>query len=513
MTTVTLTLVLLVATAGPAGAAGAAGTAPVAQPPKAGFPLGATLGSVRVPIRVSWPAATAGGAPLARYSLQHRADAGSWRAIALPSGLPRSITVLLRPGRLHQFRLRVRDIHGTYSAWATAPAVWLDAAQEDDLDIDYSGDWTKRATTSAFGAGLRTSSTSRDTAGLSFTATEFAWVSSRGRSRGRATVSATGQPDAIVDLYRSTTSTRRIVHVARWAESGKRSVGIQVEGTTTRPRVDVDALLTLGPPPVGVLLGAGDIATCSGTNDEATADVVESLPGIVFTAGDNAYSDGSARDFAECYDPSWGRFRERTRPTSGNHEYRTPGASAYFDYFGPVAGAPGQGWYAYDLGTWRVYSLNSNCSDIGGCGSSSAQYAWLQADLAANQRRCVAAYWHHPRFSSGPHGPSSAMSSILRLLYDSGADVVLAGHDHMYERFAPMNSAGTADAARGIRHFVVGMGGAALYAPGPTRPNSELIESNTYGVLKLTLSWSAYHWAFVAAKGGEFTDQGSAGCH
>jgi hypothetical protein len=512
--TLALASVLLVATAGPAGAVGTAGTAPVVQAPIAGFALGATLGTTKVPLRISWPAATTGGAALARYYLQRRVDGGSWSRVTLPSGLSRSVTVKIKPGRLHQFRLRAVDINGAYSLWAIAPPVWLDAAQEDDLDIDYSGDWTKRASTSAFGGALRTSSTSGDTAGLSFTATEFAWVSSRGRSRGRATVSASGQPDAIVDLYRSATATRRIVHVARWAESGERSVGIQVEGTTTRPRVDVDALLTLGPPPVAVLLGAGDIASCSSTNDEATADVVESLPGTVFTAGDNAYSYGSTRDFADCYEPSWGRFRDRTRPTPGNHEYRTPAAAPYFAYFGPVAGTPGQGWYAYDLGTWRVYSINSNCTDIGGCGSTSAQYAWLQADLAANERRCVVAYWHRPRYSSGPHGSSSRMATIVKLLYDERADVVIAGHDHLYERFAPMNPVGVVDATRGIRHFVVGTGGAPLYDPeSPTVPNSELIEADTYGVLKLTLSWSAYEWEFVAAKDAKFSDQGSAACH
>jgi acid phosphatase type 7 len=232
------------------------------------------------------------------------------------------------------------------------------------------------------------------------------------------------------------------------------------------------------------------------------------------TVGDNVYPDGRAVEFANCYAPSWGRFKQRTRPSPGNHDYHTSAAAAYFAYFGPVAGKPGQGWYAYDLGTWRIYALNSNCPEIGGCGTTSAQYAWLQADLAANARRCVAAYWHHPRFSSGPHGPSTRMSSILQRLYDAGADVVLAGHDHLYERFAPMTPTGAADATRGIRHFTAGMGGAPLYEPESTAaPNSQLIEADTHGVLKLTLGWSAYEWEFVAANGDTFTDRGNAGCH
>lgn len=503
-------VVLLTASAGPAGAGA---LVPLAQPPTASFILGATLGSIRVPVRVSWPAATAGGAELDRYTLEHRADSGSWSGITLPSALARSVAVKLRPGMLHQFRLRVVDSSQIASAWATAQPVWLDAAQEDDLDVVYAGSWSRMTATSAFGGALAASSQAGATAGLSFTAAEFAWVSKRGPTRGRATVSASGQPDAIVDLYRSSSQSRRIVHIGQWDATGAREIGIRVEGTASRPRVDVDALLTLGPPPVGVLLGAGDIATCPSAHDEATADLVESLPGTVFTAGDNVYPIGSTSDFDNCYEPSWGRFKERTRPIPGNHDYGTRAAAPYFAYFGPVAGMPGQGWYAYDLGTWRIYALNSNCSAIGGCGTTSAQYAWLQADLAANQRRCVAAYWHHPRFSSGPHGPSSRMSSILQRLYDAGADVVIAGHDHLYERFAPMSPTGTADPTRGIRHFVVGTGGAGLYDPGGAAPNSELIEADTHGVLRLTLSWSAYEWEFIAASGAKFTDEGSASCH
>jgi hypothetical protein len=243
--------------------------------------------------------------------------------------------------------------------------------------------------------------------------------------------------------------------------------------------------------------------------------VVNSTAGTVFTTGDNVYMKGTSTEFKECYHPSWGQFRERTRPASGNHDYKASSTAApYFAYFGTRAGTPGQGWYAYDSGTWRVYALNSNCPYVGGCTTSSAQYAWLKGDLAANPRRCVAAYWHHPRFSSGPHGSSTAMSDVMTLLYDRGAEVVIAGHDHSYERFAPMTPSGVVDGARGLRTFVVGTGGGPLYAPGTVAaPNSEVLETQTFGVLKLTLDWAGYAWRFLPAGEGTFTDSGTGTCH
>jgi hypothetical protein len=261
------------------------------------------------------------------------------------------------------------------------------------------------------------------------------------------------------------------------------------------------------------LVGAGDIAVCDSDGDEATARLLDGIPGTVFTAGDNAYEDGSTSDFQDCYAPSWGRHRGRTKPSPGNHDYHTSGAAGYFGYFGELAGPGQRGYYAYDLGAWRIYSLNSNCDDVeGGCEAAGEQVAWLRGDLAANPRACVAAYWHHPLFSSGNHGNNSEMADIWEALDEAGADVVLAGHDHHYERFAPMVASGERDDA-GIRAFVVGTGGRGLYSLGSINPNSEVRNNTTHGVLKLTLRADRYDWEFVPVAGATFTDSGSGRCH
>ena len=232
----------------------------------------------------------------------------------------------------------------------------------------------------------------------------------------------------------------------------------------------------------------------------------------VFTAGDNAYETGSLANYADCYDPTWGAFADRTWPVPGNHEYGTPGAAGYFDYFGARAGTVGAGWYAYDLGGWRIYALNSNCAVVG-CAAGSAQEQWLRADLAASPRACVLAYWHHPRFSSGEHGNDPEVAPLWDALYEAGAEVIVNGHDHDYERFAPQTPTGEANSATGIREFVVGTGGAALRAFSTVRANSQVRNSATYGVVKLTLSPTGYAWQFVAAGSGTFRDSGSSTCH
>lgn len=270
------------------------------------------------------------------------------------------------------------------------------------------------------------------------------------------------------------------------------------------------ASVTVEPRPASVtLVGAGDIASCGSSGDEATARLLDDIPGTVFTAGDNAYEDGSAEDYASCYGPSWGRHRDRTRPSPGNHEYFTPGASGYFGYFGSRAGDADKGYYSYDLGAWHVVVLNSNLN----VGTGSPQEVWLRADLAAHPARCTIAIFHHPRFSSGPHGGSTVMQSLWQALYDGGADVVVVGHDHLYERFAPQNAEGQLDVARGIRQFVVGTGGASAYSVMSPSPNSEVRRSGTRGVLKLTLYADRYEWKFVPVQGATFTDTGIASCH
>ncbi|MGH7674027.1 MAG: metallophosphoesterase family protein [Gemmatimonadales bacterium] len=258
-----------------------------------------------------------------------------------------------------------------------------------------------------------------------------------------------------------------------------------------------------------VLVGAGDIGTCGSAADEATASLLDSIAGVVFTAGDNAYPDGAATDFASCYAPSWGRHKARTRPAPGNHDYHTANGASYYAYFGAAAGTAGVGYYSYDLGDWHIVSLNSNLS----MAAASPQEAWLRADLAAHPVSCTLAYWHHPRFSSGEHGSDDSPAPLWQALYDAGADVVISGHDHTYERFAPQTPAGAADPARGIREFVVGTGGASLYDFTTIAANSEARGNTTHGVLKLSLRPSGYDWEFIPVAGGTFRDSGSGRCH
>lgn len=261
-----------------------------------------------------------------------------------------------------------------------------------------------------------------------------------------------------------------------------------------------------------ILVGAGDIATCRGTDDEATAALLDAIGGTVFTAGDNVYSDGTSEEFAKCYAPSWGRHKARIRPAVGNHEYHTPGAAGYFAYFGEAAGDPSKGYYSYDLGAWHIVVINSNCDEIGGCEPGSAQEQWLRADLAAHPTACTLAYWHHPLFSSGQHGSQTEVQPIWQALYEAHADVVINGHDHNYERFAPQNPSGQADPEWGIREFVVGTGGANLRPIGEPVANSEIRDADTAGIIQLTLHPTSYDWQFMPIAGKTFTDAGSAAC-
>lgn len=258
--------------------------------------------------------------------------------------------------------------------------------------------------------------------------------------------------------------------------------------------------------PPAVLVGAGDIALC-GPAADATARLLDTIVGSVFTAGDNTYPTGSADNFTKCYEPTWGRHKARTFPSPGNHEYEVSGAGPYFSYFGPAAGPPGLGYYSYDLGSWHVLSLNSNISGQPG----SPQYEWIRSDLALRARPCTLAYWHHPVFSSGPNGNLPVMREIWRLLDQAEVDVVIVGHDHDYERFAPQDADGRPN-PRGIREFVVGTGGGPLYQQTVVKPNSEVRDSHTWGVLKLTLRANAYDWEFVPVDGQPFRDSGSSEC-
>ena len=257
-----------------------------------------------------------------------------------------------------------------------------------------------------------------------------------------------------------------------------------------------------------VLVGAGDIGDCSTRGSQLTAEIVARRPGTVFTAGDNAYPSGTTESFRDCYHPTWGRHRQRTRPSPGNHEYELPGAAPYFQYFAEIAGASGLGYYSYTLGSWRVLSLNSEV----GLDAASAQMTWLRDDLSANRTLCTAAYFHKPLFSSGFHGDQLQMREMWRTLYEFGVDVVISAHDHNYERFAPQDFTGRFDPERGIRQFVVGTGGTTLRAVGALRPNSE-VHGSSWGVLVLTLEDSLYRWEFVPAEPGGVQDAGTAQCH
>lgn len=263
-----------------------------------------------------------------------------------------------------------------------------------------------------------------------------------------------------------------------------------------------------------ILVGAGDIADCKDlTGAEATAKLLDQIPGTVFAAGDLAYPDGSKENFV-CYDKTWGRAKSRTRPAPGNHEFHSSGATPYFDYFGTAAGDPKSGYYSYELGAWHIIVLNSECKDVGGCEGGSAQEKWLRADLRAHPAACTLAYWHKPLFSSGgAHGNDLTVKPLWDALYQADADVILGGHDHDYERFAPQTPDGAADPKRGIREFVVGTGGKNHRPFGQAKANSEVRDASAFGVLKLTLKPGSYEWEFISEAGKTFTDSGSGTCH
>ena len=293
----------------------------------------------------------------------------------------------------------------------------------------------------------------------------------------------------------------------RESSNGPQLIVTLASGTpTATPSPLPTATPTASPTPFSdtVLVGAGDIATCNRNQDELTAQLLDNIPGTVFAIGDNAYKNGTYTEYVDCYDPSWGRHKSRTRPVPGNHEYNTSGAAGYFQYFDNIPS-----YYAYDLGSWRIYALNSEI-DVS---AASPQIAWLMDDLAANPNQCVLAYWHKPRWSSGSeHGSDPALQTMWQIFHDAGAELVINGHDHNYERFAEMDAAGTA-VSPGLREFVVGTGGAGLYEFNTPLKTSEVRDNSTFGVLKLTLHETGYDWEFIPTTGSTFTDSGSGTCH
>lgn len=271
------------------------------------------------------------------------------------------------------------------------------------------------------------------------------------------------------------------------------------EGTLRGPAAPGDSV---------VVLAAGDIASCSTPGDERTAALLDTIPGLVLAMGDNAYFDGSEAEYRECYTPTWGRHLERTRAVPGNHDYHTPGAAAFHAYFGERAGPDGRGYYGFDLGAWHVVMLDTSAPMAAG----SAQERWLRDDLAAHPTRCTLAVLHHPRFSSGLHGNNSAVIPLWRALYEAGVDLVLSGHDHVYERFLRLTPDGRPDPERGIRSFVVGTGGAHQVGFFRRSRGSEVRYDGDWGVLKLTLRADRYEWEFVTATAGRALDHGEDPC-
>lgn len=280
-------------------------------------------------------------------------------------------------------------------------------------------------------------------------------------------------------------------------------------GTSTLPRSPSTTDV-----PAATLLAAGDIASCASTGDEATAALLAARPNAqVATLGDNVYENGTPAEFANCYEPTWGRERARTHPALGNQEYGVFRAGGYFAEFGAAAGDPPLGWYSYDLGSWHVVVLNSNCDAVG-CASGGSQDKWLRDDLAGHPARCTLAVWHHPRFSSGTtYGSNANLNSLYTALFEGGVDVLLTAHESNYERFAPLNPVGQPDDAHGVREFVVGTGGRSHLPLGPPLPGSEARNDNTFGLLALTLRPTSYQWQFVPEAGKSFADSGSTNCH
>ncbi len=332
-------------------------------------------------------------------------------------------------------------------------------------------------------AGLIVGGTTQITAQSNPTGASFTWSSS---NNSIATVTQTGFVTGVA--------------------AGTASITAAAGGKSASASITVS-----GPPVAGVvLLAAGDISDCNNNNDEATAKILDVNAGTIALLGDNVYETGTPTEFANCYHPTWGRHKARTMPSAGNHEYSTPNATGYYGYFGAAAGDPAKGYYSYNLGDWHIVVLNSNIPRD----AASAQVQWLRSDLAANTgKACTLAYWHHPRFSSGSHGNNTTVQAFWDALYEFNTEIILVGHDHDYERFAPQTPTAVADPVKGIRQFVVGTGGRSHYALTTLKANSEVFDGTTYGVLKLTLSAASYSWQFLPVAGQTFTDSGSRSCH
>jgi hypothetical protein len=305
--------------------------------------------------------------------------------------------------------------------------------------------------------------------------------------------------------------------LAAAAPSGLRGIanGAHVPGSSAAASAGSDPTSAPLPTPVPltqVVYAAGDLSDCPGAVP-AVVDLIRDSQSPILALGDIVHPTGRPEEYANCFDPTWQDVKARLRPVPGNHDYQTPGAVGYYEYFGDRAGDPSRGYYSFNIGWWHIVALNSICGPIGGCQDGSPQIQWLTEDLAAHPTSCTLAYWHHPRFASGNGAAVRRTTTLWRTLYEAGVDLVLNGHDHDYERFAPMDPAGRLDGERGIRQFIVGTGGANLTRRERVAENSEVWTNAHHGILELTLHHDGYAWRFLAADGGTVIDRGTGSCH
>ncbi len=422
------------------------------------------------------------------------------------------------------------EIAGGSAADAVSWAEGVSHARSSDRV--HSGGWALKSSYTGSGTSTR-SDPIAVSANTSYTLSGYIWATN---TAGGAYIDMSDIPGELT-LPSRQSGTWELVS-GTWNSGSNTSVTLRLvtDGSPTAPSWFDDISLSPAAPSGDVVVaGAGDIS-CDPNNPPPvpncqqgpTSDLLLGIdPEVVLTFGDNQYENGQLANFQNYYGPTWGRLKAKTRPAIGNHEYNVS-PSGYFDYFNGAGNATGpagdrtKGYYSYDAGAWHVVVLNSNCNKITGttngadCAVGSTQYNWLQNDLSTHPSLCTLAYWHHPLYTSGSHYQDvdeQYVKPLFQLLYNNNAELVLNGHDHDYERFAPQDANGKADAARGVREIVVGTGGRDLDGFRITSPNVESRNSQTFGVIKLTLHASSYDWQFVPEAGQTWTDSGSTNCH
>jgi hypothetical protein len=497
--------VVALAAMSPASAGAAADTtAPVPGQPEVRL-RGASITADGIPLVARWVVKDPSG--IASSQVQLRVDGGSWVTQHLSGPTARRAAIRVPGPHEGEVRVRATDRAGNTGPWVLSKAFRVTRHSGTGYSVQRIGQWTEVHSSGFFGGSAYRSTTPGARLEITAEGHMVGLVGRRAPTGGSVSMWTDDSPSIRASLRATVVRERQVIGGLSMDEGVTRQVHVEVAAGT----VWFDGFVVLDDAAAyPVLVGAGDIATCGLAGDSRTARLLDGIAGRVFSAGDAAYPSGSRAQFRDCYGPTWGRWRLRTSPVPGNHEYRTTGAAGYFGYFGARAGERGRGWYAYNLGTWRIYSLNANCSQVG-CGPGSAQVRWLEADLAAHPRACVAAVWHQPLFSSGQHGGTAAVRTLWQVLDAAGADIVLNGHDHDYERFAPQDADGRPD-PDGMVEFVVGTGGAGLRPFATIAANSVVRDHSAHGVLKLTLGPGGYDFAFVPVPGSSFRDTGSRAC-